>query len=253
MATHSEVVSLPVGEQRIAGTFMAPAAKMPGILFVHGWGANQKSDELRAASIAGLGCICLTFDLRGHEKTLEQRERVSREDNLRDILAAYDVLAAHPGLDTDAIAVVGSSYGGYLSAILTTLRPVKWLALHVPALYRDEDWEVPKGQLSREDLTAYRRQRLQPHENRALAACAAFEGDVLIVESEHDDFVPHTTIMNYRSAFQRSHSLTHRIIDDADHALSTDESQVAYTSILVGWATEMIVGARVASAALWRI
>src|SRR5690606_8217949 len=124
-----------------------------------------------------------------------------------------------------------------------TLRPVKWLALHVPALYRDEDWEVPKGQLSREDLTAYRRQRLQPHENRALAACAAFEGDVLIVESEHDDFVPHTTIMNYRAAFQRSHSLTHRIIDDADHALSTDESQVAYTSILVSWATEMIVGA----------
>ncbi len=252
MATHSEVVSLPVGEQRISATFMAPATRWPGVLFVHGWGANQKSDELRAASIAGLGCICLTFDLRGHEKTLEQREQVSREDNLRDIVAAYDLLASHPGIDTDAIAVVGSSYGGYLSAILTTLRPVKWLALHVPALYRDEDWLVPKKQLSRDDLTRYRRQRIQPHENRALAACAAFGGDVLIIESEHDEFVPHTTIMNYRAAFQHSHSLTHRIIDDADHALSTDESQTAYTSILVSWVSEMVIGARVAGAAHWR-
>lgn len=252
MATHSEVVTLPVGEQRISATFMAPATRWPGVLFVHGWGASQKSDELRAASIAGLGCICLTFDLRGHEETAAQRASVTPEDNLRDIVAAYDLLASHPGLDTDAIAVVGSSYGGYLSAILTTLRPVKWLALHVPALYRDEDWRVPKYQLNREDLTRFRQQRLRPDENRALAACLAFEGDVLIVESEHDAYVPHTTIMNYRAAFQHSHSLTHRIIDDADHALSTDRSQVAYTSILVNWVSEMVIGARVASAAHWR-
>ena len=42
---------------------------------------------------------------------------------------------------------VGSSYGGYLAAILTTLRPVRWLALRVPALYQDEGWDVPKKQL----------------------------------------------------------------------------------------------------------
>jgi hypothetical protein len=47
---------------------------------------------------------------------------------------------------------MGNSYGGYLASILTTLRPVKWLALTVPALYRDEDWSVPKQRLDREDL-----------------------------------------------------------------------------------------------------
>ncbi|MNG23382.1 hypothetical protein D3C84_1079790 [compost metagenome] len=75
-------------------------------------------------------------------------------------------------------------------------------------------------------------------------ACAQFTGDVLLVESETDAYVPHATIMSYRAACQQTHSLTHRIIDGADHALSDPVSQQAYTSILVGWITEMVVGER---------
>jgi dienelactone hydrolase len=71
---------------------------------------------------------------------------VSREESLRDILAAYDFLAAQPNVDSDSIAVVGSSYGGYLAALLTALRPVKWLALRVPALYKDSEWEPAQVQ-----------------------------------------------------------------------------------------------------------
>jgi hypothetical protein len=67
----------------------------------------------------------------------------SRGDNLRDVLAAYDVLVAHRGVDASAIAAVGSSYEGYLGAILTSLRGVRWLALRAPALYNDADWELP--------------------------------------------------------------------------------------------------------------
>ena len=91
-----------------------------------------------------------------------QRESVSREDNLRDVLAAYDVLVGHPAVDPGAIAIVGSSYGGYLAAIASALRPVRWLALRVPALYKDADWDMPKGQLNRDELAAYRHSRCHP-------------------------------------------------------------------------------------------
>ena len=85
---------------------------------------------------------------------------------------------------------------------------------------------------------------LGPADNRALAACAEFGGDVLLVESEQDDYVPHSTLMSYRSAFVSAHSLTHRIVDGADHALSSEESQKAYSSILAAWVSEMVIGAR---------
>ncbi|QEI04512.1 alpha/beta fold hydrolase [Pigmentiphaga aceris] len=247
MATRSEGLDIAVNGEQIAGTFLAPGTKMPGVLFVHGWGGSQQSDLVRAKGVSGLGCVCLTFDLRGHERTRTQRQTVSRDENFQDVLAAYDRLAAHPSIDPSAIAVVGSSYGGYLSAILTTLRPVKWLALHVPALYRDSHWHTPKRQLDRDDIAMYRRSVVAPADNRALAACAEFEGDVLIVESEHDDYIPHQTIMNYRAAFVKSHSLTHRILDGADHALTGELSQRAYNSILLNWTTEMVIGSRLGS------
>jgi len=38
--------------------------------------------------------------------------------------------------------------------------------------------------LSRSDLAAYRRTLVGPEDNRALKACAAFTGNVLIVESD---------------------------------------------------------------------
>ena len=245
MATHSESVDILVDDEHIAGTFLSPPTKLPGVLFVHGWGGSQERDLARARGIAGLGCICLSFDLRGHALTLAQQQTVTREQNLRDLLAAYDLLVQHPNIDPSAIAVVGTSYGGYLATLLTTLRPVKWLALRVPALYGDEDWAVPKRQLDRDTLNQLRGRRVAPEENRALAACAAFRGDVLIVESEHDHLVPHSTIMSYRAAFHQTHSLTHRIILGADHALTHEPCQKAYTDILVNWATEMVVGARI--------
>ena len=76
-----------------------------------------------------------------------------------------------------------------------------------------------------------------------------------MVESEHDDIVPHPVIANYVAAFESAHSLTYRVIKDADHKLSDDAWQQAYTALLVTWATEMILGARedgVALAALPR-
>src|SRR5215207_5763815 len=249
MTTRDQRINIPVDDQEISGTFVAPATVVPGVLFLHGWGGSQQQYLARAREIAALGCVCLTVDLRGHAGTEAQKETVTRADNLSDVLAAYDTLVRYPAVDQNAIAVVGSSYGGYLAVILSSLRPVRWLALRVPALYRDEDWPLPKQQLKKYGLADYRRGRVTPDQNRALAACAAFQGDVLIVESEHDDIIPHPVIENYLTALKGTHSLTYRVIEGADHALSEEAWQQSYTSLLLNWATEMVLGAREEGAA----
>lgn len=244
MATRSQNAQIAVDGQCLAGTVLMPGSTIPGVLFVHGWGGCQQRDLDRAQQIAALGCVCLTFDLRGHMRTEAQRQTVTREQNLADVVAAYDHLLGQPHVDANAIMVIGASYGGYLAAILSSLRPVKWLALRVPALYPDADWQTPKRSLDRAMLQAYRSRVLDAGEDRALRACRDFTGDVLIVESGHDHLVPPPAIVSYRNAFRQTHSLTYRIIDGADHALSTPACQQAYTSLLLSWITEMVLGAR---------
>jgi uncharacterized protein len=238
-------VRVSVDGQQIAGTIVTPARSVPGLLFVHGWGGSQKQYLNRAREAASLGCVSLTFDLRGHADSDKQRDTVTREDNLRDVLAAHDLLATYPSVDRSAIGLIGSSYGAYLAAIATSLRSVRLLALRAPALYKDTGWELPKVRLNDDsDLATYRRRPVNWESNRALRACAAFGGDVLIVESEYDDVVPHPVIANYVAAFIKARSLTTRVIPGADHGLSDEQSQIAYTSFLIDWLREMVVGSR---------
>jgi pimeloyl-ACP methyl ester carboxylesterase len=244
MTTRANTIDIAVDGKHLAGTLVGPDTMVPGVLLVHGWDGSQDQYIARAHEIASLGCICLTFDLRGHVRHQADRDIVSREDNLHDLLAAYDVLVGHPAVDPGAIALVGSSYGGYLAAIVSAMRPVRWLGLRVPALYRDDDWHVPKARLDRDAVAAYRRSVLSAQSNRALAACASFRGDALVVESEHDALVPHQVIQNYMAAFSQAQSLTYRMISGADHALSEKAWQQTYTSVLVNWMTEMVLGAR---------
>lgn len=245
MNIHLTKIEIPVAGQQIHGSLLAPTAALPAILFVHGWGGSQEQDLARAREASGLGCVCMTVDLRGHDLESEASKTVSREQNLQDLLAAYDWLVQQPNVETSAIAVVGISYGGYLAAILTTLRPVKWLALRAPALYKDAGWQLPKRQLHADtDLLAYRLTRLNADENIALKACSEFRGDALIVESEKDNVVPHPVIENYISAFSNASSLTARVIAGADHGLTEKGMRKAYTALLIKWLTEMISGTR---------
>jgi dipeptidyl aminopeptidase/acylaminoacyl peptidase len=245
MTLRNEPVDIAVDGQIIYGTLFIPPKVVGGVLFAHGWGGNRQQYVTRASAIAELGYLCLTFDMRGHARDVDQRETVSRADSLRDLLAAYDLLAAQPGIDSSVMGIVGSSYGAYLAAITTSLRPFPWLALRAPALYKDDDWELPKVQLHQDpDFSSYRRHPEGPENNRALQACAAFRGEVLIVESEHDDTVPHQVIENYFAACMSARSVTRRLIKGADHSLSDPAWQRESTSYLVEWFKERRAGDR---------
>lgn len=234
-----KTIAIAVDDQHINGKLLQPAdadGRRPAVLFVHGWGSSQRRSIGKARQLLQAGYVCLTFNLRGHARTVEQRETVTRAQNLRDVLAAYDLLAAQPDVDAERIAVVGGSYGGYLATLLTTQRDVRVLALRAPALYKDADFDHPKRELNLDpDLPAYRRRRLEPSDNIALAAAAHFEGDVLIVESEHDTVIPHPVIANYVRAFDGAASLQHEVLRDADHGLSAKEWRRAWGELLVRW------------------
>ena len=75
MATRDEALEIQVAGEQIAGTLIVPDTRMPGVLFLHGWGGNQTLYAARAREIAALGCACLTVDMRGHAATVRVNDR----------------------------------------------------------------------------------------------------------------------------------------------------------------------------------
>ena len=65
--------------------------------------------------------------------------------------------------------------------------------------------------------------------------CARFKGDVLLVESEHDTVIPHQVAANYLNAFHQARSLTHHVLQGADHALSNLDHRHEYEALLCQW------------------
>ncbi len=169
---------------QLQGTLFEPTAtveKHPAILFVHGWTSRQDRMFDLAAELAAHGYVCLTFDMRGHGISPGDLNNQSRKDFLDDVIAAYDFLASVPCVDGFRITVAGSSFGGYMSALLSAVRTVQQIILRVPADYRDEGYELPLSEVRNRDGT-FEWKRI-PHdktETAALRAMHVYTGRVLI-------------------------------------------------------------------------
>ena len=238
-------VRIAVDDDRFCATLVTPAPALPAVMFVHGWNGSQEFELAHVRDAVGLGCAVLAVDLRGHDRDDRRHAQVTRDDNLRDLVNAYDWLVARADVDASAIAVVGFSYGAYLAALLSEARAVRWLALRSPASYPDEGWNVPKHSLEDQiDLDAYRREVQSADSDRALRACARFRGDVLLAAAEHDDVLPPQVMQSYRDALRSTRSITTRILTGADHELSQADSRRDWSELLDAWLREMVIGAR---------
>ena len=103
-----------------------PGKKYPLVLYIHGgphgaYGENW-FDEFH--NLTGAGMWVLSTNPRGSSSygaafTYATRGRWGAED-LQDILKAADIAARRPDVDSTRLGVTGGSYGGFLTAWLTT-------------------------------------------------------------------------------------------------------------------------------------
>ena len=232
------VEKIVVDGQAVIGHLIFPEnvrEKNPAVLFIHGWGSNQTKNIERAKELAQAGHICLTIDLRGHGESEGDFKTLSRADHLVDVLAAYDFLASQRGVDSENIAVVGASYGGYLAILLSSERPIRQLVLRVPANYKDEGFDEPTYEARKVfDIREYRETEMTHEGNRALYAASLFRGNVYIIESEKDEIIPHQTIINYKNAFKKAVSRKYSLMQGTFHGL-TGENLKKYDQLLLSY------------------
>ncbi len=238
-------VRIPAGDMELNGNLFLPpnpptgdGEKFPGVVHLHGWRSSQNRAFEISKLLSAMGFICLTVDLRGHGASPGIIEEFSRKHFLEDCVAAYDVLIAEEEVDKDDITVAGSSFGGYLAALLTKERKASRLILRVPSDYPDEGFEKSKMDIdSKSDTrTEWRSEPKTWKETAALRAVHDFREEILLIESEKDELVPRQTLQNYREAVENPELLTYVTIKDAPHSLrDRPDLQREYEKIVVDW------------------
>lgn len=222
------------------GAIFYPTSKRdtyPAILFVHGWTADKTGTFQYAEALANDGFICFLFDMRGHGMSEGDRNALTYKDFFDDVITAYDRLLEIEGVDPENISAVGSSFGGYLIALLSSKRKLKSLVLRAPADYPNELFATSKIRTAGNDPTVvkWREHVKEPNETFALEALHDFSGDVLLIESENDDYVPHQTILNYINAVSDQARVTHCIIKGAPHSINEGPLRDQVEKKLTDW------------------
>ena len=123
---------------RLAGTLVEPTDPPVGaVVLVHGGGVTREEGGFFTRLADGLGeagLASLRFDLRGHGRSDGRQEELTLSAILNDIRTAIAHVRA--STDTDAVSLLGASFGGGICGYYAAKRPddVERLVLLNPQL-----------------------------------------------------------------------------------------------------------------------
>jgi dienelactone hydrolase len=174
----------------IKGELVLPpgSARVPAVIVAHGSGGILEGREHEwAARLNALGYATFVVDSftpRGLRATASDQSRLPTMANVADSLAALKLLATHPRIDRERIAVIGFSRGGQV-ALYTALEPLR------------------KGMID-DGLRFAAHVALYPSCNIPYRADALGTAPILMLLGEADDYTPAAPCLAYADWFRKS-------------------------------------------------
>jgi len=202
---------------------------LPVIVSVHGGPEGQERPSFNPTYqyFVSRGYAVLAPNVRGstgYGKTYTHLDDVKlREDSVKDLAAAVDWLKTSGGADSRRIAVMGGSYGGYMTLAAITLYPELWAAaielfgisnfetnLRNTSGYRRKQREREYGTLAN-DLEFLR--SVSP-----IYKVARIKAPLLVFQGKNDPRVPYTESEQIVKALRdRNAPVEYTLFDDEGH------------------------------------
>ncbi|MDQ3753432.1 MAG: alpha/beta fold hydrolase, partial [Acidobacteriota bacterium] len=214
------------GTNRIGGNFFS---NLPVIVSVHGGPEGQERPTFNPTYqyFLSRGYAVLAPNVRGstgYGKTYTHLDDVrKREDSVKDLAAAVDWLKAQGGADPKRIAVMGGSYGGYMTLAAITLYPDLWAAAV-------ELFGISNFETNLKNTSGYRRKQRE-REYGTLANDLEFlrsispiykvdkiKAPLLVFQGKNDPRVPYTESEQIVKALrERNSPVEYTLFDDEGH------------------------------------
>jgi len=230
-------VEFKVGNLTLRGTLYTPkgSGPFPGIVIFHGRGSSRKSYDQLSQRLAEMGFLVHNFDFRGCGKSDGVLEEGTQRMGIDDARAGLEILLKQ-NLDRNRIGIVGSSFGGFVGAVLAGEYDIKSMALRAPAVYPNETLDTYVDSI--EGLKFPKEKWL---ESIAYKEIQKFKGKLLLVESEKDEVVASWVVKAY---FENAITATKKelsIQKGAPHSLSaTPKFKKEFEDKVIEWFSETL-------------
>ncbi|HEX8775872.1 MAG TPA: S9 family peptidase [Pyrinomonadaceae bacterium] len=218
---------------------------LPVIVSVHGGPEGQSRPDFNAINqyFLSRGYAILLPNVRGstgYGKTFTHLDDVrNREDSVKDLAAAVDWLKTQGGADPQRIAVMGGSYGGYMTLAAITLYPEIWSAavstvgianfesfLQNTSGYRRKLREVEYGSLER-DRDFLR--TISP-----LSRVTRIRTPLMVIQGKNDPRVPYTEAEQIVKALRdRNAPVEYKLFDDEGHGINKLSNRLIVYPLMV--------------------
>lgn len=213
------------------------------VLWLQGWTSTIEKHEpllVRLAQRTGLSLAILNY--AGHGNHPIPLEETTREQQFGEALFAYETLKK---MGYEHIIVAGTSFGGYLTALLTEQHNPYAVILRAPAVYEDEEFTLPFAECEARRANGHRlkfRSAISSASSLdSLEAIRNYSGWTYVIEHELDSTIPKNIPHSYFEAAQHGNYL---IIPGTDHSPShmpEPEKHFAMIELTLASVFELIV------------
>jgi dipeptidyl aminopeptidase/acylaminoacyl peptidase len=217
---------------------LEPGVRVPVVVSVHGGPESQATPNFSPLTqfLVGHGYMVVWPNVRGStgygKRYAHLDDGALREDSVRDLAEVNRWLRARPDVDPDRIAVMGGSYGGYMTLAAITLYPELWAAacdvvgianfrtfLERTAPYRRALREAEYGSLARDGALL---DQLSP-----LARVDRIRAPLFVIHGANDPRVPVAEAEQIVAALRdRGRRVEYMRFDNEGHGLARRENQV---------------------------
>lgn len=202
------------GQETLAATKVYAASHQePSVISFHGFGLTASRARIRYMldylAQRGVSSACFDFSGNGDSTNFEA---ATLDLRTQQALAAAKELGRNEG----SLALIGTSMGGFIAALLAPLLKPRSMVMISPAIYSDEAMGLKLDQ----NFPTAARASGDYMNSSALRALSTFEGKLLIIAAEGDTVLPKGTIDLYADCARSARSVKVIKFDTAEHKIN---------------------------------
>ena len=199
-----------------------------------GFGSSKKnSSNFVARIVKETGLSALVVDLSGHGDSPFNVEHTTPAQHIQEAVAAYDwIVSSYPGT---SVYVMGTSYGGFVSAYLSKFRTVQKLVLRTPAIYEPSALFTRHQLIDKIKVREYRKSSEPVSRHPLFAQDGVIEPRALLIVHGEDESVPVETADVYRDKFNAEVYVAEGFSHSFRDPSNPQEGIEPYYARIIGW------------------